>query len=215
MTWCVYVYYDPKGCVPRYVGKGRDAGRALAHLKRSHNPQLHNMIQKRLREGYEIHPQVIDCIDTCNAGAGGLEIALIKMLGRVDLGTGTLFNLTDGGEGSHVLSPLVRAARNEKLSKVMFTPQRRAKLSALARNRTSQHRARLSTALKGCNAGRPTSARQKSAASATFKGKPLSLEHRGKLARAACARPTVQCNKCGKLGQISSMKRWHFDNCRH
>lgn len=29
------------------------------------------------------------------------------------------------------------------------------------------------------------------------------------------AKRTVSCPKCGKMGSISNMKRWHFDNCRH
>jgi len=26
--------------------------------------------------------------------------------------------------------------------------------------------------------------------------------------------PTIECPHCGKIGSVSNMKRWHFDNCR-
>lgn len=42
-------------------------------------------------------------------------------------------------------------------------------------------------------------------------GKPLPEETKQKLRK---PKPLTQCPHCGKIGGISSMKRWHFDNCR-
>lgn len=97
MTACVYVYYDPKDETPRYVGKSHSAARAWSHLEKSHNLQLDRMIKKRISEGFTITPQVIPAIDP--DGANDLEKALIRLFGRKDIGTGTLFNHTEGGEG--------------------------------------------------------------------------------------------------------------------
>ena len=47
------------------------------------------------------------------------------------------------------------------------------------------------------------------------KGKLLSEDHKRKLAKSAKNRPKVACPHCGKYGDISMMKRWHFDKCKH
>lgn len=45
---------------------------------------------------------------------------------------------------------------------------------------------------------------------------PISDETRKKLSDLAVGRiyETVVCNHCGKVGGITGMKRWHFDNCK-
>jgi group I intron endonuclease len=51
-------------------------------------------------------------------------------------------------------------------------------------------------------------------------GKEVSPETRQKLSEANKGVPLgpqeqVQCPHCGKIGGISNMKRWHFDNCKY
>lgn len=45
-------------------------------------------------------------------------------------------------------------------------------------------------------------------------GKEHSEETRAKMRAAHAVRPPVTCPHCGKTGQINTMKRWHFENCR-
>jgi len=73
------------------------------------------MLQKRIIEGFEVSPVVL-CADT-EADAFEMEELLISMIGREDLGTGTLFNHTNGGEGSsgRVVSEQERAKRSVSL----------------------------------------------------------------------------------------------------
>ncbi len=47
------------------------------------------------------------------------------------------------------------------------------------------------------------------------KGIPHSEEHKLKQSIAAKNREVVKCPHCNKLGQKSSMVRWHFDNCKY
>lgn len=96
MKYCVYIYRDPKKDVPIYVGKGT-CKRPYIHLGTSHNPKLNSTLRKREREGYDIRPIIIEAPSETHAIE--MEMLLIALIGREDLGLGSLFNLTDGGDG--------------------------------------------------------------------------------------------------------------------
>jgi len=100
----VYALYRPDG-TPFYVGKGRDLriffherealGRGLSHKL--------NTIRRITTLGQELGYEIVGFHDTkeeCDAQ----EIAEILRVGRRDLGTGPLTNLTAGGEGVSGLS---------------------------------------------------------------------------------------------------------------
>jgi len=92
----LYLYTDPLNDIPRYVGMGTET-RPYNHIKRSTNPKLGNMINKRIRDGYVVEPKIL-CIGE-EGYIKDLEIKLIAAYGREDLNEGTLFNYTDGGDG--------------------------------------------------------------------------------------------------------------------
>ena len=126
----VYLYEDPKTGVPRYVGKGKNT-RCNAHLKQSHNNRLHNMIQKRLREGFDVKPSFIVSGLTPYA-ACALEIFWIAVLGRDKKKAGPLFNATDGGDGAAGVVGKTQAAWNKGVSTGPNLKLRGKKLSAEA-----------------------------------------------------------------------------------
>jgi len=98
MIWYVYIYEDPRTCVPRYVGKGK-GNRATRHKlpgARS-NKQLKHLLQTCASEGLDPVPMIIECAS--EQAAFAVERFWIKVIGRKDLGTGSLFNHTDGGDG--------------------------------------------------------------------------------------------------------------------
>lgn len=92
--FCTYLYRDPKTFVWRYVGKGMVGVRPHKHFYL--NTRLGRMLRKRQLEGFNIQPVIL--MASSEGDALEMEQLLISMLGREDLGTGTLFNFTDGGE---------------------------------------------------------------------------------------------------------------------
>lgn len=97
-SYYVYILFDWLG-IPRYVGKGkgkRDQSHETATdpiniLKNEFVEQTWTMLEEipkiRIRE------------NLTEQEAFYMEIVFIKALGRIDLGTGPLTNMTDGGEG--------------------------------------------------------------------------------------------------------------------
>ena len=98
----VYVYRDPrptKNNQPVYVGKGT-GDRDLSHWSRgSHNKPFQDFIAHLKARGL-VAPCERVFETEIEAEAFAKEIELIALYGRRNTKTGTLFNLTDGGEGA-------------------------------------------------------------------------------------------------------------------
>lgn len=93
----IYIYRDPsRNNEPIYVGKGKGQ-RAYAHLKRTDKHQFVHRLQKMKRNGVEPHIEIINAIDEDHAYF--MEECVVDVVGRKDLGKGTLLNLSDGGAG--------------------------------------------------------------------------------------------------------------------
>jgi len=112
----VYVYRDPrlsKNNQPVYVGKGA-GDRDLSHWSRgSHNKPFQDFISHLKQRGLVATCQrVFETEDEAEAFAK--EIELIALYGRRNLKTGTLFNLTDGGEGG---SGTIKTAAHKAVDK--------------------------------------------------------------------------------------------------
>lgn len=105
LTFYVYKLIDPNTNIPFYVGKGsgdrmyqHELLRNRDYKSTSHNNQLlKNKINKVLRESGRIRYQQYHVNNEHQAFT--IEKALIGRHGRRDLKTGTLCNMTNGGEG--------------------------------------------------------------------------------------------------------------------
>lgn len=129
----IYVYLDPrkKGdyeygdyefeCEPFYVGKGHGK-RSFEHLRESqlkHKTHKNNKINKIRGEGLE--PIIIKISENLfESNAFDLEVKLIKLIGRYDLGYGPLTNKTDGGEGIVGLIKTKEHRRNLSISRTGY-----------------------------------------------------------------------------------------------
>ena len=169
MKYYTYVYIDPRDNLPFYIGKGKFR---RAYDKK--NKAVQDRINKLKKIGLE---HILNKIYVNNeAEAFELETLMIEEIGRKDLGTGTLFNFTNGGEGSSgaVRSPAFRAkisAAQKGIPKPPFTLDHCIKLSNAKKGvpkppRTLEHCSNISVATKG------------------KKRKPLTLEHKAKLSAA-------------------------------
>lgn len=108
MSYYVYTYFIDG--VPRYVGKGV-GGRWKTHRAPGKRSKLANTLRSRHRKtGEWITPTIQYC--ESEEAAFKEEIRLIAHYGRLDLGKGTLWNLTDGGEGT-AGSKVSEATRNK------------------------------------------------------------------------------------------------------
>ena len=126
----VYVYKDPRPTKNQqvvYVGKGTGE-RAYQHWTQrvKHNKGFGAFLAVLRREKLEPIIEIVkDQLE--EADAFYEEMRLIEIYGRRDLGKGTLFNLTDGGEG---FSNVIRTEEwKQNLSTAHSTPEKIAAYS--------------------------------------------------------------------------------------
>lgn len=120
----VYIYKDPNTHIPFYVGYGKKQ-RHLFHLNEAKSKPTPksgehklNKIRKLLSNGQTPIIQIIDSQLTKDQ-ACELEVFLISEIGRADLGTGTLLNLTAGGDGVREWSPEQRTKISESRKEII------------------------------------------------------------------------------------------------
>lgn len=130
----VYVYRDPrplKKDQPVYVGKGT-GDRDISHWSRgSHNKPFQDFISHLKQRGLVATCERVFETES-EEEAFAKEVELIALYGRRNLKTGTLFNLTDGGEGASglVKTDAQKAADGRFTKEHWQQPEYRAKVVA-------------------------------------------------------------------------------------
>lgn len=189
-----YLYFDPSTSQHLYVGKGKDK-RAYQHLSKADNKHLSNRIKKMADNG--VAPTIRLYPQDSEQGALDLEIFLISLIGRRDLGTGQLCNHTDGGDG--LINPSQET--RDKISKTLtgrpnkntgnapgritsFRGKKRSEefcenlsKSMMGKKRSEESKAKQSATSKG-RKGRIPSPEELLKRSLAFKGKPWSEARR-------------------------------------
>lgn len=129
----VYVYRDPrpsKNMQPVYVGKGVGQ-RDLSHWsKGSHNKPFQDFLSHLKRKGMVPLCERVFSSEV-ESEAFITEQRLIQLYGRRNIGTGTLFNRTSGGEGHSgaVLTETEKDAIRQVTSKMWEDPAYRDKVT--------------------------------------------------------------------------------------
>lgn len=148
----VYVYEDEMNR-PIYIGKGRGK-RYRDHLRIAKNRTkphpFYNKLKKMIRLGFK--PQFHKIKENLTPEeACALEIKIIRKIGRKDLGTGTLLNMSDGGEGLLNMSPVHKEIIRKRHTGKVNSPETIKKMSDSKKNipKTLEHRKHLSDALMG------------------------------------------------------------------
>lgn len=167
----VYAYLTPEGS-PYYIGKG--TGRR-AWQRRNRTVVLPDISQIKILAHH-----------LYEADAFQLEMLLIYMYGRTNLGTGALHNKTDGGEGFRavMMAEEDRKRRSEQLKSSWQNPESRQ---------------RIIESLKGKNAGRkhtPEVIKKWSEQRTERKVGPMSEATKKKLSEALVGRVGPNKGKC-------------------
>lgn len=174
-TFCVYFHINPVKRQVFYVGKGKS--------NRPNTTQDRNILWKRTVAKYG-KIVTVPHTNLTEAKAFALEVFYIKYIGRRDLGTGPLVNMTSGGDGP-VPGPQARANMSRAQMGHGCSPEARAKMSAARLRRgpaSDVTKARISAAVKA----RFADPAQREAMSIRLSGqkrKPLSAEHKALLSK--------------------------------
>lgn len=202
-----YIYQDPERNLPMYVGKGKDK-RARIHLRKATNIRFKNRIIALKKIGLT---PIIEIFEMPNEEAAHIEeIRLIALYGRLDLGLGSLYNGTDGGEGKsgHVTSEETKLKIGRANSNP--TPETRMKQSLWVRS--IEIRKKISESCILAEAAR--SPEKRAERSRHLSKECLSVETRSKMSEKAKARPSLTCPQCGKVGKVPGIRKHHFEYCK-
>lgn len=199
--YLVYIFFLPSG-VPCYVGKGTTRRIRQHYIDANNGSHCNHKLAQALRDSPDM-PIIVMREGLTERAALECERALIAAVGREEHG-GTLFNLTDGGDGSkgYYFTKDVRARMSAaKLGKEPWIKGRRHSADAIEKMRAShsghrhsdETRAKMSAAKKGISTrGRKHSPEaiarkmpQLLSLAEAKRGKPRSEETKAKLRAAA------------------------------
>lgn len=227
----MYVYRDPsRNNEPIYVGKGQGR-RAYKHLKRKDKHPFTHRLQLMKRNGVEPDIQILPC--ESEEFALLAEEEAIDKFGRKDLGSGTLLNLTDGGEGisnpsaetRKKISEAQKGENNHNYGKSPSAVTRQKNSGAhkgennpnYGKSASDETRNKMSDAHKGKSHSAETrnnmSVSKKGENNAMY-GTAHSAASKQKISDTLKSKPRVTCPHCSTEGDVGNMKRWHFNNCK-
>jgi len=215
-----------------YVGIGKNKRRVYS--KSDRNKHWHHIVNK---VGYST--QIIFEEITWEE-AIIKEKELIEYYGRKDKNSGTLVNMTDGGEGipgfkhsKESVSKIINSEgfKNRKLVQVCkgktyeeFYGEEKAKEIKEKQSKAERPKPRTGKDHHMFGKKRPEhSAKLKGRPNNKMKGlligdkNPMRNKDTAKkvsLAKTGIPRPKLTCPHCGKIGGSGNMERWHFENCK-
>jgi hypothetical protein len=194
LRFYVYAYLRKSDLTPYYIGKGTGS-RAWA---KQHNVKIPT----------DKHRIVVIENNLSNIGALAIERRLIRLYGRKDLGTGTLRNMTDGGDGSY-----------------NTMPSEKRKLACIKSNKERIWNATSKDKLRKANLGKTYSVATNSKKGTTKDQHWVHNAHKSIRVTSdnletfliegwSRGRPKYQCLHCKKSFDLMNYKKYHNDNCK-
>ena len=203
-----YVYVDPERNIPIYVGKG-SGQRSEFHIKKlATNAQLRNRITTLKRKGLTPKIEILPAIDESSAFSE--EIRLIAIHGRRNLNTGTLYNLTDGGEGA--AGRRLSEETKHKISVANTNPSQESRAKMAAWERTAETRQKIGAKIRIARQNWSPEMIEQERVRRSIEG--MKSETRTKMSISAKARPALECPHCGKIGKVPGIRKHHFEYCK-
>jgi hypothetical protein len=209
----VYEHIRPDTNSVFYVGKG--------HARRSTTTNKRSDYWKRIvakAGGFSVRI-VVDNVEEDFAFL--VEMERIDQLRRIGA---KLCNMTAGGEGLYGLK------HSEETKRKMSASQRGENHNMFGKQHSDETRRLMSVAKRGkpktaeharkvaeANKGQKRSEETRKKQSELKLGKKLSDEHKRRMSevRKGKTQPIISCPYCLKSGGAFTMKRWHFENCKH
>lgn len=199
--------------VPFYIGIGKDDGGKYTRAYHTTSSRKKSIIWSRISDKTNYEVEII--IDNISwERACEKEKEFIKLYGRINLGTGTLANMTDGGEGNSgvVLTPKMRfeigKAHRGKKQSAESNKKRSERLKG--RVVTQETRDKLSIA----NKGKPVSEERRIYLSKINIGKKIPLSVIEKIKKTKSERTYIYIprkkseEEKRKIGDFHKGKRW-------
>jgi hypothetical protein len=198
----VYVLFDWRG-IPRYVGKGKEGTkREDVHERKTdiYNQSKNEFIEQTWIMLEEL-PKVRIRENLSEAEAFLIEISFIAALGRIDLRKGPLVNMTNGGDGTSVLSQqtLTKKGKAISLGLQRLGSKELSRIAKLrAANKTKKEH---SERMKRANASRTPEARRNASLKAWESSSPKRrIDAAQRATKFQLARTTEERSKTAKQG---------------
>ena len=214
----VYCYKDPETMIPFYIGKGKWVNkRHLDHLRKVQNGRFTDNHMKDMKIKSILDNGLIPVIeiiqkDMDEESAYALEETLITKYGRRIDESGILMNILTENR-----PPSWKGRKKSDKHRQRLSEAHKGKvLSEETKRKIIETKIERYGAVKSGMEGKHHSEATKLKISKSKQGIPQNPAANQKLSDAlkGITQDTVTCPHCGKTGGNSSMKRWHFDNCK-